>query len=205
MRHPDAAVEEWLFTAWAADGAWGMLSGFRIVSPARAWYWAALARAGRPLLHAAEWDVPRRADPMLVKAPGLWAEHVCDDPFRQWTVGNETYAAALDDPEEGLGRAYGTPTPVAFDIEWYAVGPATAAASGYEQRGEAHAVVELGGEPSLRVEGPAWRSHRWGASLPAWAPPSAVAHLGLRAGFAFPGGETADWVLTGDGWRRREP
>ncbi len=83
-----------------------MISGFRIVG-AIAWYWAALARSGAPLLHVADWHVPRRSDPLLVKGDGLWAEHTCDAPMEQWTVANETYAAALDDPDEALGRAYG--------------------------------------------------------------------------------------------------
>ena len=58
----------------------------------------------------------------LVKAPGLWAEHTCDAPMQQWTVANETYATALDDPDDALGRAYGVPTAMAFDLEWYATG-----------------------------------------------------------------------------------
>jgi hypothetical protein len=109
-------MEEWLFTCWTADATAGVISGYRIVSAGRGWYWAALARAGRPLLHVTEWDVPLRSDPLLVKAAGLWAEHICDDPFRQWTVGNETYAAALEDPDEALARAYGTPTAIACDL-----------------------------------------------------------------------------------------
>ena len=44
---------------------------------------------------------------MIAKAQAMWAEHVCEAPFEQWTLGNETYAVALDDPDEGLGRAYG--------------------------------------------------------------------------------------------------
>ncbi len=205
LRHPDAAVEEWLFTCWTADGTVGMVSGFRIVSRSRGWYWAALARTGRPLLHVAEWDVPLRADPLLVKAHGLWAEHVCDDAFRQWTVGNETFASALDDPAEGLGRGYGTPVPVAFDVEWYASAPATAVVGGYEQPGEVHAVVELSGEPALHLQAPGWRAHRWGATLHAWQPPPALAHVGLRAAFAFPDGDVADWVLAAGGWYQRRP
>ena len=43
-------------------------------------------------------------------------------PFEQWTVQNECYAVALDDPADALGRAYGESTPVAFDVEWYADG-----------------------------------------------------------------------------------
>jgi hypothetical protein len=151
-----------------------------------------------------EWDVPLRANPLLVKSAGLWAEHICDDPFRQWTVSNETFASALDDPDEGLGRAYGTPTPIAFDLEWYADGDPQALASGYQQPGEVHGVVEFASEPALHLDGvPAWRSHRWGLGMAPVALPPAIAHVGLRAAFAFPDGTAADWVLTTDGWRGR--
>ena len=75
------------------------------------------------MLHVADWHVPRRADPLLVKSDGLWAEHTCDAPMEQWTVANETYAAALDDPDDALGRAYGVTTALSWDLEWYADRP----------------------------------------------------------------------------------
>ena len=52
-----------------------------------------------------------RADPFLVKAPGLWAEHTLRRPdASSGRSANETYATALDDPDDALGRAYGVPT-----------------------------------------------------------------------------------------------
>ena len=146
---------------------------------------------------------------MLVKAHGLWAEHVCDAPMEQWTVANETYAAALDDPDDALGRAYGVPSAVAFDLEWYAGGAgrsALPAGDGYEQVGVVHGVVELPG----RAAAPRPRRRRVAgtAGAPRSTPlalPDAYAHTGLRAPFAFPDGTVADWVLTPDGWRSRAP
>ena len=205
--HEAAAVEEWVFAAWTPDARLGVLSGHRLLGR-RAWYWAALARAGAPLLHVAEWDVPVRADRMIVKASALWAEHVCDDPLRQWSVGNETYAAALDDPDDGLGRAYGAPTPIAFDLEWYATADTVAVDDGYAQDGVVHGAIDVGGEPRLElVEVPASRWHRWrvdGPLAPLPLPP-ARAHTGVRAAFAFPDGSSADLVLTPEGWRSRAP
>lgn len=199
-RHADAAEEEWLFTCWTST--LGVISGYRIVSPTTAWYWAALARDGAPLVHVAEWHVPRRSDPLLVKADGLWAEHTCDAPMEQWTVTNETYAAALDDPDDALGRAYGAPTAVAFDLEWYAIAPPSVVPSGYQQAGVVHGVIELAGTSGLHLdEAPAHRWHRWGARLDAVDVDEAYAHGGVRAPFAFPDGTTSDWVLTPDGWR----
>ena len=45
-RHADAAAEEWVFTAWTADGTVGLVSGLRVTGSA-SWYWAGLARADR--------------------------------------------------------------------------------------------------------------------------------------------------------------
>jgi hypothetical protein len=207
LRHREAAEEEWVFAGWTADGSLGLVSGYRVAGGS-AWYWAALARSGEPLLHVTDWSVPPRPDPLLVKGEGLWAEHTCDDPMRQWTVANETYAIALDDPDDGLGRAYGTPTALSWDLEWYALAEPRwhREPSGYEQVGVIHGVVELPGPGGIELhEVPARRWHRWGDRLVPLLLDGAVAHHGLRAVFAFPDGTVSDWVLTPDGWRTRRP
>ncbi len=204
-----------MFAAWTPDAALGVISGHRIVDRI-AWYWAALARDGRPLLHVADFEVPVRADPFIVKGEALWAEHTCDDPMAQWSIGNETYASAIDDPDEALGRAYGDPTPIAFDLEWYATGPSTrlepagersAIDVGYEQVGVVHGAIEILGEPRLElVEVPAHRWHRWTTHHTGFGPltlPEVRAHSGVRAPFAFPDGSVSDLVLTPEGWARR--
>jgi hypothetical protein len=205
--HPHAAIEEWVFAAWTPDARLGVLSGHRLLGR-RAWYWAALAEAGNPLLHVAEWDVAVRPDPFVVKAHALWAEHTCDDPLRQWSVGNETYAAALDDVDDGLDRAYGAPTPIAFDLEWYATAEPVTVDDGYAQVGVVHGAIDVAGRPRIELaEVPAQRWHRWTAE-PALGPvpiPFARAHTGVRAAFAFPDGSVADLVLTREGWRSRAP
>ena len=69
-----------------------------------------------------------------------------------------------------------------------------------------HGVVERAGADVLVFDGvPARRWRRWSArrELPPVELPLAVAHLGLRAPFAFPDGTVADWVLTPSGWARR--
>jgi hypothetical protein len=235
LPHLTAAVEEWVFACWQGDGAVGLISGYRIDRRAGRpnWYWAALVRADHPLLHVADWHVPARTDPLLVKAPGLWAEHIIDAPMQQWTVTNETFATALDDPDEALGRGYGVPTPVAFDLEWYATAPPSRLDAGepsesssertmwrgepsesssgrtmrrgYAQDGVVHGVVELAGGPLHLTEAPARRWHRWGEALAPIELPPAYAHTGQRAPFAFPDGTISDWVLTPDGWRARAP
>jgi hypothetical protein len=49
--HADATVEEWCFAGWSANGDLGLVTGYRRRAGRPAWYWAALARAGQPLLH----------------------------------------------------------------------------------------------------------------------------------------------------------
>lgn len=210
LPHAGMAQEEWVFTCWSPDARVGVVSGHRLLGR-RAWYWAAVALADGSVLHVAEWDVRvRAADPFIVKAEQLWAEHTCDAPLAQWTIGNETYAAALDDADEALGRAYGDAVPIGFDLEWYAIGGVTLTAetgdgAGYEQRGVVHGVVEVVGRPTLEfVEAPARRWHRWSPGELGEPPLDvAVAHTGARAPFAFPDGRVVDLVLTQDGWRRR--
>jgi hypothetical protein len=205
------AQEEWVFTTWTTDARLGVVSGHRLLGR-RAWYWAALGRAGRPLLHVTEWDVAVRADPFVIKAHHLWAEHTCESPLEQWTVANETYAVALDDPASGLAAAYGTPLPIAFDLEWYAHGPPTRLSAddgtvAYEQHGIVHGSIDVQGDARIEiVEEPAHRWHRW-TSTPGGLGPApvgpVVAHTGVRATFAFPDGTVDDLVLTPLGWRRR--
>lgn len=222
--HDEGGAEEWVFAAWSSDARSGLVSAHRLLpvvpgARRRAWYWAAFAAAGGPLYHVAEFDIDVRADPFIVKAESLWAEHTCDAPLEQWSIGNETYAAALDDTEEALGRAYGIPTPIGFDLEWYATAaPVRLAGSGsdttvaggpdgYVQDGVVHGVVELAGHPPTNfVEAPARRWRRWappGVDLGPVPLPVARAHTGVRAPFALPDGTRLDWVLTARGWCAR--
>ena len=102
--------------------------------------------------------------------------------MEQWTVANETYAAALDDPDDALGRAYGVPTALSWDLEWYATAPRPGlCADGYEQAGVVHGVIELGGADPIHLgEVPAHRWHRWGDQLGPVELAEAFAHTGLR-------------------------
>lgn len=207
-----------MFAAWAPDGNFGVVSGHRIIGRS-AWFWFGLVQAGHPLLAITEWDVRLRSDPFIVKAPEMWAEHHCVAPMEQWTVGNEAHAVALDDPDEALGRAYGVPTPLTTDLEWYASAPVVELSAvelpddqagwrGYVQEGVVHGLVELLDRPNIEVaEIPARRWHRWSApgqlSMSPLLVEPVIAHTGLRVPVAFPDGMIADWVLSSDGWRSR--
>jgi hypothetical protein len=175
--HAASAAEEWTFAFWLPDGSCGGYTSL-VRNEAGVSYFAALVRVGEPLLHVSDLGGPplRSVDHLIVKSEGLWAEHICEDPFTQWTIANETYAVALDDPDDVFGRPYGTPTPIAFDLEWYATGDATSVLAGYQQTGTVEASIEVPGGP-ITGEFMAIRSHRWGN----WSWMSAEANGGLRA------------------------
>lgn len=201
--HPDCLIDEWVFATWTPDGSLGVLSGHRLLG-AVSWYWAAIVERGQPLHHLAEWEVVvRQADPFIVKAPEMWAEHQLDAPMEQWSLGNEAYFVALDDPDAALDRAYGDPTPLACDLEWYATESASAIDGGYEQVGVVHGSIERLYRPNVElVEAPAHRWRRWGHELGALDLPLAPAGAEpLRAPFRFPDGAVVDWHLTPGGWR----
>lgn len=207
--HRTAEVDEWVFAAWNADASAGVISGYRIIH-GEGWYWAAAVQEGYPVLHLSEFGIALRPDPLLVKAHGLWAEHICLDPLRQWSIGNETFAVALTDPAEALERGYGTPTPIGCDLEWYATDlpePISGTQSGFVQEGVMHGLVEVIGMPSIHfTEAPARRWRRWGAApMGPVDMPIARAHSGLRAVFAFPDDSVIDLVVTSAGWHRRVP
>jgi hypothetical protein len=196
--HDGVAVEAWWFWGWGPGGTAGLFVGLELHGARRFDYWAGLVRAGSAYLLVEELDSTGRRAGLEIKPPEMWADHRCDEPYRQWSVGNEAHGVLLDDPSEATRRAHGTPVPVTFDIEWYATKPPEAVDGGYEQRGEIDAVVELL-EGKVRIEGMGHRVHVWGRPyLP--ATPAEPTGWGLRAPYRRRDGVAVEQLLTRDGW-----
>ncbi len=196
-RHPPgpdpAWMEAWWFDAWTPDASIGATTCLVLLpNRARAWYWAALVRPGEPLLVLSDLAVPLPRQGLTIRAEGLWADHTCEAPFEQWTVANEAYALAVDHPDDAVG----VPTPFAFDLEWYAGGPATAIEGGYTQAGEVHALVELPGAP-LTFDGPAAEATRG-----AWWPWDEGVRRASRLWPCRLESGVLDLALTPTGWTR---
>jgi hypothetical protein len=113
--------------------------------------------------------VPFGARTLEIRSEGLWADHICEEPMRRWTIGNEAFAVALDDPEVALGDARGTLTPFGVDLEWEAIADPdiVGAGDGYEIAAVVHGEVLVASERlDITADGRWW--HRWGHH--SWAP-----------------------------------
>jgi len=202
--HSDALEEEWSFAWWDATVASGGYTSYRLRRGASSWYCWGWWRRDRPLMHVVEFDIPRRADPMIAKAEAMWAEYTCESPLEQWTIGNETHAVELDDPQEALGRVHGTLVPMASDLEWYATATSEPMPGGYRQRGVLLGEVETRDGRITIDECDSVRTHRWSPEPLSVDPFDVVlAHLDARIPFRFPDGSVLDLVATPDGWARR--
>jgi hypothetical protein len=201
LRHPNVAVEAWWWWAWSVAGSVGCFVGFELRAR-RFDYWAGVVRAGEPYLYVEELDGTGLRDGLEIKPPQMWADHHCDVPFRQWSVGNEAHGVLLDSPLDALHRPYGTPVPVTFDLEWYAAGEPSEIAHGYEQAGEVDARIELT-EGVLAFEGPAHRVHVWGVPYRPTALAMPAGDDLLWAPYRRNDGQGVLQVLTRDGFLGR--
>ena len=213
-RHPTGEgpwwCERWWFDWSRPSGDAGFVELALLPNQRRAWYRAALIVPGQPLLAVVDHDAPVPRVGLELRSTGLWADHTVESPFRQWTVANEAFALAVDDPDELTGRAYGTPVPLAFDVEWYAAGPpvprSPGGTAGYAQVGEVDGLVDRGGGRRDVLAGTGRRLHEWG---PLRLPDADDRPMADGAPARVPDRWPApfDVVVTDllgtDGWRRR--
>jgi hypothetical protein len=193
-RHPDVAVEAWWWWGWSANAAAGLFIGLELRGSCFD-YWAGLVRAGEPYLYIEELDGRGLRDGLEIKPPQMWADHQCDVPFRQWSLGNEAHGVLLADPDEAWRRAFGDVVPVTFDVEWHADGEPQRIEHGYEQRGEIDARIELT-DGVLSIVGPAFRAHVWG--MPYLPHPLAMPTVDVdrRAPYRRSDGEMVEQMFT---------
>ncbi len=200
-RHADVAVETWWWWGIAHDRSAGLFVGFEVRGD-RFDYWAGLVRDGEPYLYIEELDGRDMRAGLEIKPPEMWADHVCDLAFRQWSLGNEAHGVLLDDPTEAWRRAYGTVVPVTFDVEWYASAALDTNLNviphGYHQIGEVDVQVELT-EGLLAFAGSGERVHLWGVPYVPSSFAMPIVPPGFRAPYRRSDGGRVDQVMS-DQW-----
>jgi hypothetical protein len=201
LRHGDVAVEAWWWWGWDELATVGVFAGIELRGREFD-YWAGLVRRGEPYLYVEELSGTGLRSGLEIKPPQMWADHHCDVPFRQWSVGNEAHGVLLDDPTEAWRQARGTLVPVTFDIEWGSSDDVLAVGHGYGQRGDVDVRVELS-EGLLAFTGPGRRVHVWGVPFLPDDLAMPVDTHGLRAPYRRTDGRAVDQVLTPTGWLGR--
>jgi hypothetical protein len=115
---------------------------------------ASVARPGHDLVVLDEPDAPRpRAGAMEIRASGLWADAIEEEPGDRWTIGLEAFALAVDHPDDLVGRR----VPLGFDLEWERTGPDAADRAPAHVHGEV--LVE---DAALDLDADGWWA-TWGA------------------------------------------
>jgi hypothetical protein len=168
-RHPPGEEplwgESWYFDFASHDGGlggWVRLGLYPNLGVS--WYTAFLAGPGRPLVAVVDLEAPLPGRGLLeLRSEGLWADHICEAPFDHWTVVNEAFGIAVDDPAELYGRGLGDRVPLGFDLEWeddaepydYEV------TTRYEIPCRVHGEILVGSE-RIELEGLGQRDHSWG-------------------------------------------
>jgi hypothetical protein len=192
--------ETWEWRLVLDDGSLALTVALvRRPSQARLSYLFALVGRDRATVSVVEHDIaaPRR-DSLELRASGIWADHICEQPFSHWNLGLEAFGLTLDEPDDAVGDARGIRTPVGLDLEWEDdTGPsALDATDGYLTAGRAHGEILVGVEEH-DVVGAGHRLHRWGngPSLLSWTGRGAVTSPGV----ALPRGVLLGRAVADDG------
>lgn len=115
--------EAWTFELAATDGSLGGYVRLQLLPNQNAcWYWAWVVGPGRQPVVVLDQEVPPpRGAGLELRANGLWADHIVEEPYDHVSVGAEAFALRLDDPDEAYAPLVGVPTPFGLDLGWETV------------------------------------------------------------------------------------
>lgn len=163
--------ESWWFEAARDDGCGFAVRVQLFPHDRRVWYWAHVVDPDGDLVAVRDHDEPfPPPGRLLLRGVPFWAELVCEEPLKFWTIGLETYGVLLDSPSAAYGDEYGERIPIAFDLEWESYTPPTplhGGLTGYEHAGTVHGEIHLG-STTIGFGGRGARGHSWGDG-PWWA------------------------------------
>lgn len=162
---PSAPVDRWWFEFCdqAAD-AFGWVEFRHYPSQGLAHYSCAVTGFDRPLIVAVDDAIVMRQPTRSLefRNSGMWAHHVCEEPWARWTVGLEAFGVELDRPDDALEvPARGRLVPLGLDLEWYA----TDAPEGSAQRCRVVGDLLLGPDV-IEIDSSGWRGRSWASPGP---------------------------------------
>lgn len=108
---------------------------------------ASVARPGHELVVLDEPEAPPPRAGMEIRASGLWADAIEEEPGQRWTIGLEAFALAVEHADDEVGHR----VPLGFDLEWERAGPDV------DGRTPAHVHGEvLVGDDAIDLEADGW-------------------------------------------------
>lgn len=162
---PSAPVDRWWFEFCApASDAFGWLEFRHYPALGLAHYSFAVTGFERQPMIAVDDAIPMREPTRSLefRNSGMWAHHVCEQPWERWTVGLEAFGVTLDDPAEALEPpARGVLVPLGLDMEWYAVDRPDGASQRCRVVGDL-----LVGPDTIDVDADGWRGRSWSSPTP---------------------------------------
>lgn len=175
--HPSSGAptftERWRFSAAAATGTPAVEAevGLR-PGLGDAWFVVRLTGPGPVVVAVVDHALVPPASPRLeIRAPGLWADHVIEEPLRRWSLGLEAFGVAVPAGEvsdSGLldPDLRGERVAVGWELEWESdEDPAwdggAPASLGYSVACVVHGEVLIGAD-RFELDTTGRRSHRWG-------------------------------------------
>ena len=158
--------ESWYFDFFQADGSLGGWVRIGLYpNLGAAWYHAYVVGSGRQTLAVQDLNVPLpKPGSLELRTHGLWADHTCETPLEHFTIANETFALAVDDPVDLYAREpRGEQVPLGLDLEWETDGAAHhyLHTTRYEVPCRVHGEVLIGDE-RIALDGWGQRDHSWG-------------------------------------------
>lgn len=136
-----------------------------------AWYGASVVGRGRApvVVVADDLALPRKRS-LELRAEGLWADHIVEDPFDHISVGLEAFGLIIDGLGPVTADELGLRTPIGLDLGWETDGPVRGAAAegGYDVPCQVVGEILLE-DGTIQLDGLGWRSHRWGV-FDRWPP-----------------------------------
>ncbi|MEY2571754.1 MAG: hypothetical protein QOE63_2104 [Acidimicrobiaceae bacterium] len=158
--------ESWYFDFFAPDGSlggWVRLGLYPNLGVA--WYHAYVVGPDRRTLAVQDLEVPLpRKGSLELRTHGLWADHTCETPLDHWSLGNEAFALAVDDPADlYAAEPRGEQVPMGLDLEWETDGEPHhyLHTTRYEIPCRVHGEVLVGAE-RIELDGWGQRDHSWG-------------------------------------------
>jgi len=146
-----------------------LLAGFLRISvrPADQCSWCSVVvhPVGSQPVVVLDWSLPTASGGFAFRAPGIWADLVCETPIEQWTVGLEAFGVAVEPGEVLTPDSFGERTPVGLDLDVEAISAPDELVSGFEHRVSVRGEV-LVGPDAYEIDGRGTRRRWWGPYEP---------------------------------------